>query len=34
MGALAFVLKYWDDAFTLTPARTGKDNYKVKITGG
>ena len=34
-GALAFVLKtYWDDAFTLTQAATGKDNYYVKVNGG
>ena len=34
-GALAYVLKnYWDDAFILTPAATGKDNYSVKLHGG
>ena len=33
-GALATVIRMWDDAFELKPSPTGKDNYYVQVRGG
>ena len=33
-GALATVIRLWEDAFELKQAATGRDNYYVQVRGG